>query len=118
MKTLTLLITALTLLFTAPFLKGFSADKKIDTDVYEKTINFPAELFKIETEDQLQLDPWMTNDAEWKFVSDKELEIAPWMTNDVQWKLKGKPLMVQDEFAADENLAIEPWMTDDLLWLL
>lgn len=117
MKTQTFLMLALFTILTASFSKGFSAEKQINAEDYEP-INIPADLLKVETEVQLQLASWMTNDAQWMFETEDQLEIAPWMINDALWNEKAKQTMVQEKYEAEENLAIESWMTDDNLWIL
>ena len=53
----------------------------------------------------------------YEIETEAELELNNWMTDDSKWKMKshGENLKVGSE-AQEDYLAIESWMTDDELW--
>lgn len=47
---------------------------------------------------------------------ESDLEIEPWMTNDEIWDKKSDEIIKADFDAVEDTLTIEAWMTDDDLW--
>jgi hypothetical protein len=73
-----------------------------------------ADLMERETENKLELEPWMTNEANFAVVSfeteqlaDEALELESWMMDE---------FVFQTATESDPALELEAWMVSDAVW--
>jgi len=86
-----------------------------ETPAAENAVTLPAADFTIETETEnvLELEPWMTNEATFAVTfeideeADEALELEPWMMNQE---------LFQTTTETDPELNLEDWMVSDTLW--
>lgn len=86
---------------------------KAETSTAEKELTFWATDFATETENILELEPWMTSEATFVITfeideeMDEALELEPWMMNQE---------VFQTTYETDPELYLEPWMVSKAVW--
>ena len=87
----------------------------VETPAAENAVTLPAADFTIETETEnvLELESWMTNEATFAVTleideeADEALELEPWMMNQE---------LFQTATETDPELNLEDWMVSDAIW--
>jgi hypothetical protein len=86
---------------------------KAETLAAEKEVSFLATDFATETENVLELEPWMTSEATFAITFkideevDEALELEPWMMNQE---------VFQTATETDPELKLEDWMVSEAVW--